>query len=78
MLQPPYSLFPGVPGSRRSSSSGQESSLAPRPGPGSLDIESVKGCDARKHPAPQGEAPWIELVPHPGKQECSVRVALRP
>ena len=49
-----------------------------RPGPGSLDIESVKGCDARKHPAPQGEAPWIELVPHPGKQECSIRVALRP
>lgn len=49
-----------------------------RPGPGKLKIESVKGCDARKHPAPLGEAPWIELVPHPGKLECSIRVALRP
>ncbi|MCH2104069.1 MAG: hypothetical protein MK297_08680 [Planctomycetes bacterium] len=49
-----------------------------RPGTGELKIEAVKGCDARKHPAPPGEAPWIELVPHPGNQECSVRVALRP
>ena len=43
-----------------------------------LKIESVKGCDARKHPAPSGEAPWIELVPHPGKLECSIKVTLRP
>jgi hypothetical protein len=49
-----------------------------RPGPGKLKIESVKGCDARKHPSPLGEAPWVELVPHPGKAECSIRVALRP
>ena len=49
-----------------------------RPGPGELKIESVKGCDARKHPAPSGEAPWIELVPHPGKLECSIKVTLRP
>jgi len=49
-----------------------------RPGAGKLKIESVKGCDARKHPAPSGEAPWIELVPHPGKLECSIKVELRP
>jgi len=49
-----------------------------RPGAGELSIESVKGCDARKHPSPEGEAPWVELVPHPGKLECSIRVALRP
>ncbi len=49
-----------------------------RPGAGKLDIEFVKGCDARKHQAPLGEAPWIELVPHPGKLECSIKVALRP
>jgi cytochrome c2 len=49
-----------------------------RPGAGKLTIESVRGCDARKHPSPLGEAPWVELVPHPGKAECSIRVALRP
>ena len=49
-----------------------------RPGPGELKIEAVKGCDALKHPAPEGEAPWIELIPHPGQTECSLRVALRP
>jgi mono/diheme cytochrome c family protein len=49
-----------------------------RPGPGELTIESVTGCDARKHPAPAGEAPWIELVVHPGSTACSVRIALRP
>jgi cytochrome c2 len=49
-----------------------------RPGPGVLKIESVTGCDALKHLAPAGEAPWIELVPHPGQSECSLRVTLRP
>jgi hypothetical protein len=49
-----------------------------RPGPGALTIESVTGCDALKQPAPAGEAPWIELVPHPGQTECSLRIALRP
>ena len=49
-----------------------------RPGPGRLSIDSVRGCDARKHPGPEGEAPWIELVVHPGNTNCSVRVALRP
>lgn len=48
-----------------------------RPGPGELKIEAVTGCDALKHPAPDGEAPWIELIPHPGQTECSLRVALR-
>ena len=49
-----------------------------RPGPGALTIESVTGCDALKQTAPEGEAPWIELVPHPGQTECSLRFALRP
>lgn len=49
-----------------------------RPGPGELKIEAVTGCDALKHPAPEGEAPWIELIPHPGQTECSLRIALRP
>ena len=52
MLQPPYSLFPGVPGSRRSSSSGQESSLGPRPGPGSLVTPSLLHSTPNKTAVP--------------------------
>ena len=49
MLQPPYSLFPG---SRRSSSSGQESSLGPRPVPGSLVTPSLLHSTPNKTAVP--------------------------
>jgi hypothetical protein len=49
-----------------------------RPGAGTLTIEAVRHCDARKHTAPEGEAPWIEIVVHPKRTVCSVQIALRP